>query len=209
MLRRVRLQYCCCNVLVFCVIYLVICSLGCWILFYVYIFHQPTGLQWNYFDMAFTYINIWTFFIDVLALFITTSTATVYTRDRLLSLASSALQLNQQARLQVSLGLGLCRRGCRAGRHQHRQLMAACSVAASANRVGTPGEIPTIIGHRYEEVNNSDQLINRHGARPRVMLPVCTGHQRSSLALPATQLSSTSLTHNHTVYLCHQRCNTL
>jgi len=45
----------------------------------------------------------------------------------------------------------------------------------------------TIIGHRYEEVNNSDQLINRHGARPRVIIPVCTRHQRSSLASPTTQ----------------------
>ena len=41
-------------------------------------------------------MNIWTFFIAVLALFITTSTATVYTRDQLLSLASSAVQLDQQ-----------------------------------------------------------------------------------------------------------------
>jgi len=58
-------------------------------------------------------------FITVLTPFITTSTATIYTRDRLLPLGFSTVQLNQQVRLQVSQ-LRLRRRGCRAGRHRHR-----------------------------------------------------------------------------------------
>ena len=143
--------------------------------------------------MAFTYMNIWTF----LSLFWhclsqLPQPQCIHVTRVVLSLQCSTTQsTGPPTRSQ----LGLRRQGCRAGRRRHRQLMMARSVAASANCVGTPGEIPTIIGHRYEEVNNSDQLINRHGARPRVIIPVCTGYQQSSLASPTPQLSSTSLTH--------------
>ena len=87
--------------------------------------------------------------------------AGVRSRDQLLSLRCNASQLNHGQRLQIT-SLGLRRRGCRAGNHCRRRLLAAHSVTSAVCSTSTPGEIPRIIGHRPMVVNKY-QLI--HGQR--------------------------------------------
>lgn len=75
-------------------------------------------------------------------------------RDRLLTLRNNAVPLDHQVRQLISQ-LGLRRRGCKAGAHYRRRLLAACSVTSSISQTSTAGEIPTINGHRFV---NKDQL---------------------------------------------------
>jgi len=108
------------------------------------------------------------FLIIVLMAFITPATGTVYSRDQLLTLRTSVAPLNHRVRLHVTQ-LGLCRRGCRAGRHWRRRLLAARSVTvtSSVKRGCTPGEIPTVIGHRGVFINNN-QLIMKPTLQSRI-----------------------------------------
>ena len=99
-------------------------------------------------------------------------------RDLLLTFRGNAVRLNHRVRRLVSQ-LGLSRRGCRAGAHCRRRLLAAQSVTSSTSLTCFAGEIPAIIGHRY--VNN-DQLFQGHchGCVPvcNVQSDVSTRHSR-------------------------------
>ena len=107
--------------------------------------------------MKSSYIDIWTFLIIVLMELIAPATATVYSRDQLLTLRTSPVLLNHRVCLQVSQ-LGLRRRGCRAGRRWRRRALAAHSVTLSVRRTCPPGEIPTITGHRAAVINNNQPI---------------------------------------------------
>jgi len=115
--------------------------------------------------------------------------AGVRSRDLLLSLRCNASQLNHSQRLQIT-SLGLRMRGCRAGNHRRRRLLAAHSVTSAVCSTSTPGEIPRIVGHRPMVVNKY-QLI--HGQRDgsvsalRYRLDVCSS-VRSTVVLNNTPL---------------------
>ena len=91
-------------------------------------------------------------------MFITPATAVVYSRDQLLSLRSRTQLLDtDQSSLIMHLRIG--RRGCRAGNHWRRRLLAAHSVTSSVSCMTTCREIPTIIGHRGMFTNKNDQPV--------------------------------------------------
>ena len=68
--------------------------------------------------------------------------------------------IDQRTREAVSR-LQLRRRGCRAGDHHRRRVLAAQSVTSSAGRPSQAGEIPTIIGNRTMSDVNIGQLSRR------------------------------------------------
>jgi len=97
--------------------------------------------------------NLTTFFVTFILL-MAPCWANGIPRDRLLTLRNNAVPLDHQVRQLISQ-LGLRRRGCKAGAHYRRRLLAACSVTSSISQTSTAGEIPTINGHRFV---NKDQL---------------------------------------------------
>ena len=105
-------------------------------------------------------LNIILISVVVLLLFITLNMERAYSRDQLLLLRSSANSLDRSDRVRVSQ-FGLRRRGCRAGASYRLRLLAAHSATSSVSCSRTPGEIPTIIGHR-------SAFVNKHQ-----LIPVC------------------------------------
>jgi len=108
-----------------------------------------------------------------------------YTRDQLLALGNSRTSLlNRDIRLKVSeFSLQLPRRGCRAGAHRRRRLLAVRSATSSLIHSDKPWEIPVINGHRTVDVNN-DQLFHeyrRHDDRVPVLQVVRRHRQRDSV----------------------------
>ena len=93
-------------------------------------------------------------------MFVTPATAVVYSRDQLLSLRSRTQLLDTDQRSLIT-HLRIGRRGCRAGNHWRRRLLATHSVTSSVSCTTTCREIPTIIGPRGMFTNNNDQLFNR------------------------------------------------
>ena len=106
------------------------------------------------------FLNIISISVIVLLLFITLNMERAYSRDQLLLLRSSANSLDRSDRVRVSQ-FGLRRRGCRAGASYRLRLLAAHSATSSVSCSRTPGEIPTIIGHR-------SAFVNKHQ-----LIPVC------------------------------------
>ena len=106
-------------------------------------------------------LNIISISVIVLLLFITLNMERAYSRDQLLLLRSSATSLDRSHCVRVPQ-FGLRRRGCRAGACCRLCLLAAHSVTSSVSCLRTPGEIPTIIGHRPAYVNKHQLIPVRH-----------------------------------------------
>ena len=121
-------------------------------------------------------------FVACLTLFITVYmaySAVTYSRDQLMALRGYKVQLDIDRRSLVSR-LCLRRRGCRAGAHHQRRVLAARSVMSSTSRTLAAGEIPTITGYRVTCVTNQPpqqqqhQLFHRRRevGRARPLIPV-------------------------------------
>ena len=105
--------------------------------------------------------------------------AVTYSRDQLMALRGYKVQLDIDRRSLVS-HLCLHRRGCHAGAHHQRRVLAARSVMSSTSRTLAAGEIPAITGYRVTCVNNQPpqqqqhQLFHRRRevGRARLLIPV-------------------------------------
>ena len=96
-------------------------------------------------------------------MFVTPTTAVVYSRDQLLSLRSRTQLLDTDQRSLIT-HLRIGRHGCRAGNHWRRRLLAARSVTSSVSCMTTCWEIPTIICHRgmfYKQQRSAVQPVPR------------------------------------------------
>ena len=113
----------------------------------------------------------------ILILFVTLGMAVTYSRDQLLSLRNSSALLNLGQCSTISQ-LGLRRRGCRAGAHFHRRLLAARRVTSSTTCTSTCGEIPTIIGQRPTFINKHQLFHGRCEAGGVRLLPTFTTPDR-------------------------------
>ena len=83
---------------------------------------------------------------------------TTYSRDTLLAINGQyRCAIDQRVRDVVS-HLQLRRRGCRAGQHQRRRVVAAHSVMSAVSQPSIAGEIPTVIGNRGQSNVNTGQL---------------------------------------------------
>jgi len=150
-----------------------------------------TGLRCCCVEMSALIPDILITLFIILMMFITPDMVVTYPRDRLLSLRNHTAQLNAGQRSLVSQ-LGLRRRGCRAGAHCRRRLQVARSVTSSTARTSTPGEIPTIVGHRVVFVNKH-QLIDARRDVGKATLTVLTPRSCSSNQLPQQPIVSSPL----------------
>jgi len=96
----------------------------------------------------------------------------VYSRNQLFLLLLNATSLDRSDCVRVSQ-FGLRRRGCRAGACYRLGQLAAHSVTSSVSCPRTPGEIPTLIGHRPSFVNKH-QLIPVSREHSTVYKAKCT-----------------------------------
>jgi len=119
--------------------------------------------------MSTAFVNILRIFIVILILFITPQTAIVYSRDQLLTLQNHAVLLNH-GQCSVISQLRLRRRGCRAGAHLRRRLLAADRATFSADSTTTHEEIPVVIGQRAETVNRNQLFRGRRDSRVSALL---------------------------------------
>ena len=106
---------------------------------------------------------------------------TTYSRDTLLAInGQSRCAIDQHVRDVIS-HLHLHRRGCRAGHHQRRHVLAAHSVTSAVSQSGTAREIPTVIGNRGQSNLNTGQLFHGYrDARVRIRRTVARiGQHRS------------------------------
>ena len=110
-------------------------------------------------------------FIAILVLFITATMAIVYSRDQLLSFRPSLALLNHHSRLTVSQ-LGLHRRGCRAGAHWRRRVLAARGMTSQCSIARTCVGIPT---HLSEQTVSLSTITSINMIQQPVMtlLPNC------------------------------------
>jgi len=95
-------------------------------------------------------------FMVILVLFITANKAIVYSCDQLLSFLPSSALLNHYSRLTVSQ-LGLHRRGCRAGAHWRRCVLAARAMTSQCSITCKCVEIPTI--NKQVNAHVSEQIV--------------------------------------------------
>lgn len=106
---------------------------------------------------------------------------TTYSRDTLLAInGQSRCAIDQHVRDVIS-HLHLHRRGCRAGHHQRRHVLAAHSVTSAVSQSGTAREIPNVIGNRGQSNVNTGQLFHGYrDARVRIRRTVARiGQHRS------------------------------
>jgi len=114
-------------------------------------------------------------FIAILVLFITANMAIVYSRDQLLSFWPSLALLNHHSRLTFSQ-LGLHRRGCRAGAHWRRRVLAVRGMTSQCSTLRTCVGIPT---HLSEQTVSLSTITSINTIQQPVMtlLPNCPMHR--------------------------------
>ena len=117
-------------------------------------------------------------FIAILVLFITANMAIVYSRDQLLSFRTSSALLNHHSRLIVSQ-FGLHRRGCLAGAHWRRRVLAARGMTSQRSITRACVGIPTINGHHTVVINN--ERVNAHVSEQIVPLSSTSSINRTLL----------------------------